>query len=325
MVNGLAEDFIAGLKQIIEHLKVKDIMNQDPQTLTPDKSLWHAKELMRLKKISGVPIVDDKGKLVGIISIEDIIIALEKGYIRDPIEKHMSRNVIYLKPDESVKTAIEYFERYGYGRFPVVDEINRVVGVITKEDILRGLLKWFSVVYTHDERRNNVLDSEYYYRSLITGEPLDKKGADFAFEIDYSDVNLAGVGAAKLKKFLTDKGLPPDVVRRVSIATYEAETNVVIHSGSHGIIYCFLSDPSVKVRVEDYGKGIEDVELAMQEGYSTAPDYVRELGFGAGMGLANMKRFSDKMVIVSEVGKGVIVEMLFYLNREEGSKAIQNP
>ena len=158
----MAEDFIAGLKQIIEHLKVKDIMNQDPQTLTPEKSLWHAKELMRLKKISGVPVVDDKGKLVGIVSIEDIIIALEKGYIRDPIEKHMSRNVIYLKPDESVQTAIEYFERYGYGRFPVVDEIKRVVGVITKEDILRGLLKWFSVVYTHDERRNNVLEYEYY-------------------------------------------------------------------------------------------------------------------------------------------------------------------
>lgn len=324
----MAEDFITGLKQIIEHLKVEDIMSQDPQTLTPEKTLWHAKEIMRLRKISGVPIVDENGKLIGIVSIEDIIIALEGGYIRDPIKEHMTRNVVYLQPHDNVETAMEYFERYGFGRFPVLDREKKLVGVVTKEDILRGILKWFSTVYTHDERRNNVLESDYYYRSLITGEPLDKKGADFAFEIDYTDVNLAGVGAAKLKSFLTEKGLPSDTVRRISIATYEAETNVVIHSGSCGVIYCFLSDSSVKVRVEDYGKGIEDVELAMQEGYSTAPDHVRELGFGAGMGLANMKRFSDKMMIVSEVGKGVIVEMLFYFERSGDSgnpKGNQNP
>ncbi|HOJ94150.1 MAG TPA: ATP-binding protein, partial [Fervidobacterium nodosum] len=85
-------------------------------------------------------------------------------------------------------------------------------------------------------------------------------------------------------------------------------------SGSEGELYCFIAEDRIIVRVEDNGKGIENIELAMKEGYSTAPDYVRELGFGAGMGLPNMKRFSDKMVVLSEKGKGVVVEMVFYLN-----------
>jgi anti-sigma regulatory factor (Ser/Thr protein kinase) len=99
----------------------------------------------------------------------------------------------------------------------------------------------------------------------------------------------------------------------VAIATYEAETNVVIHSGSPGNIYCFIYPEYIRVRVEDHGKGIEDLDKAMQEGYSTATDQIREMGFGAGMGISNMHRYSDKMVIVSEIGKGVIVEMQFFL------------
>jgi anti-sigma regulatory factor (Ser/Thr protein kinase) len=99
----------------------------------------------------------------------------------------------------------------------------------------------------------------------------------------------------------------------VSVGTYEAETNVVIHSKGAGDIYCFIDEDRIIVRVVDNGVGIEDLDRAMKGGYSTAPDYVRELGFGAGMGIPNMKRFSDKLVILSEKNVGTQVEMIFYL------------
>jgi anti-sigma regulatory factor (Ser/Thr protein kinase) len=97
------------------------------------------------------------------------------------------------------------------------------------------------------------------------------------------------------------------------VATYESEANVVIHSRGEGDIYGFIYEDRIIVRVVDNGVGIEDLDKAMKEGYSTAPDYVRELGFGAGMGIPNMKRFSDKLVILSEKNVGTQVEMIFYL------------
>jgi len=224
----------------------------------------------------------------------------------------MSKNVICLTTTMTLQDAIKHFDRYRYGRFPVVDEQGKLVGIVTKNDILAAVATRLGLLYLHDERRKEVLDSDIFSRSLITGKEIDKKGADFYFKIDYFDVNLAGVGAAQLKKFLLKKGVDEPLVRRIAVAAYEAEANVVIHSGSEGEMYCFVHDDGIIVRVEDSGKGIESIELAMREGYSTAPDYVRELGFGAGMGLPNMKRFSDKMVVLSEKGKGVIVEMVFY-------------
>jgi len=155
---------------------------------------------------------------------------------------------------------------------------------------------------------------DWFDRSLISGDYVEKKTADFLFHIDYTEVDMAGVGSAKLKSYLKTRTDDDSLVRRVSIACYEAEVNVVIHSGSEGYIYAWYDESVIRVRVEDYGKGIENVEQAMKEGFSTASDHVRELGFGAGMGLPNMRRYSDKMVVVSEAGKGVVVEMNFYRN-----------
>jgi len=304
------------LKGIFSNVKAHEIMNTSVVVIRPDRTLYQAKELMRLRKISGVPVCDETGKLVGIVSIEDIIKALENHYINDKIEKWMTRNVIWIAENEELIDIVEKFSRYGFGRFPVLDEKSgKVIGIITKADILSTILNKLKHLYVRDQRMTNMLENaEVHNVSLITGEKLDKSGADFYFEIDYTDINMAGIGAAKLREFLLSKGFDEELVRRIAIATYEAETNVVIHSESTGKIYCFIKDDFIKVRVEDYGKGIENLELAMQEGYSTAPDYIREYGFGAGMGLVNMKRCSDKMVVVSETGKGVIVEMLFNIN-----------
>jgi len=309
------------LKGIFSNIKAHEIMNTSVVVIMPDRTLYQAKELMRLRKISGLPVCDENGMLVGIVSIEDIIKALENNYINDKIERWMTKNVVWISEDEELIDIVEKFSRYGFGRFPVLNtETHRVIGIITKADILSTILNKLKNLYVRDQRMTNVLENtDLHSISLITGEKLDKSGADFYFEINYTDINMAGVGAAKLREFLLSKGFNEELVRRVAIATYEAETNVVIHSESIGKIYCFIRDDFIKVRVEDYGKGIENLELAMQEGFSTAPDYIREFGFGAGMGLVNMKRCSDKIVVVSEVGKGVIVEMLFNIKtgREE--------
>jgi len=295
---------------IFRDLTAADIMTRNPVTLTPDKKVARAKEMMKIKKISGIPIVDHDHILVGIISIEDIIKSLEYGRINDPLEKVMTRNVVTLSPDENLPVIVDKFSTFKLGRFPVVDKKGRLRGIIAREDILHGILEKFNLIYIHDTKRNTKLDQEF---SLITGERLRVDEAEFHYNIDNSDITAAGTGAALLKQFLKKKGIDHEIARRVGIATYEAETNVVIHSCSKGDIYCFLKQDRIIVRVTDAGIGIEDLDKAMTEGFSTASDYVREFGFGAGMGIPNMNRFADKLVILSEKNGGTQVEIVFYL------------
>jgi CBS domain-containing protein len=310
------DDLLEKLRGLFSDITAKDIMVTNIISLTKDRTMWQAKELMRICKISGVPIVDNDNHLLGLVSIEDIILALEGNHITDPIEKHMTKDLITFAPDVDLEGLIERFNRYRYGRFPVVDSEGRLLGIISKKDIIGAILDKFRIIYVHDARRKEVLERnvDWFDRSLISGDYVEKKTADFLFHIDYTEVDMAGVGSAKLKSYLKTRTDDDSLVRRVSIACYEAEVNVVIHSGSEGYIYAWYDESVIRVRVEDYGKGIENVEQAMKEGFSTASDHVRELGFGAGMGLPNMHRYSDKMVVVSEAGKGVVVEMNFYRN-----------
>ena len=124
------------------------------------------------------------------------------------------------------------------------------------------------------------------------------------------DFDVAGEASAKIKKMLQRIGVPADVVRRISIGTYEAEMNVIIHAGGGEVAAEVFPDKTI-ITVTDAGPGIPDIEQALQEGYSTAPDYVRQMGFGAGMGLQNMVKCSDDIDIQSEVGKGTKIVMLF--------------
>ena len=134
---------------------------------------------------------------------------------------------------------------------------------------------------------------------------------DSAVRIEYivpgDDFSRAGEASGDLKFRLKQLGLPSDVVRRVAIALYEAEINAAIHAGG-GTVVAVIDESTVSVMVEDDGPGIEDVALAMQEGYSTAKDYVRTLGFGAGMGLPNIKKYVDTFSIDSAPGRGTRVK-----------------
>ena len=133
-------------------------------------------------------------------------------------------------------------------------------------------------------------------------------GINFHFDVDGDDFSSAGAASVEVKKNLRQLGFPPDVIRKVAIAMYEGEINMVIHANGGPADVFVLSDEITMV-LRDQGPGIADVSLAMQEGFSTARDNIRSLGFGAGMGLPNMKKYTDTMEIETELGKGTKIIM----------------
>ena len=140
----------------------------------------------------------------------------------------------------------------------------------------------------------------------MSGEHVLKE----SYTVMAGDFNAAGDASSAIKNILKRLGVNTAAVRRVAIASYEAELNIIIHSEG-GSLALVVSPEAVTLVAEDSGPGIEDVEQAMTEGYSTAPESVRLLGFGAGMGLPNMKRCADEFNIESEVGRGTTIRMRF--------------
>lgn len=134
----------------------------------------------------------------------------------------------------------------------------------------------------------------------------------FHYQVDGEDFSSAGQASVQVKKNLRRLGIPPEIIRKISIAMYEGEINMVIHADG-GEAEVLVYEDRIVMILTDRGPGIADVEKAMQEGYSTAPDNVRSLGFGAGMGLPNMKRYTDDMKIESVVGEGTTITMTVLL------------
>ena len=134
----------------------------------------------------------------------------------------------------------------------------------------------------------------------------------FHFVVDGEDFTSAGQASVSVKKNLRRLGIPPETIRRISIAMYEGEINMVIHAGG-GEAEVIVYEDRIEMILTDHGPGIADIDRAMQEGFSTAPDNVRSLGFGAGMGLPNMKRYTDDMRIESTVGEGTTITMTVLL------------
>jgi len=135
---------------------------------------------------------------------------------------------------------------------------------------------------------------------------LDNESLVLCYEIPGGDFTRAGEASSNVKRTLTQLGVRSDIVKRASIAMDEAELNAVIHANG-GIARVEIDSKRITINIRDSGPGIADVELAMKEGYTTAPDAIREMGFGAGMGLPNMKKYSDRLIIDTEVGKGTSV------------------
>jgi Predicted transcriptional regulator, contains C-terminal CBS domains len=287
--------------ELIHQLKVKDVMTTLIITGTKTQTLRHIQALLRENRVAGIPIVDGE-KLIGIVSTEDIINALDKGYIDSPVEERMTRNVISLQDDMPLAFAISYLNKYRYGRFPVLNKDHELVGILTSTDVIRSLLI---------EMNREVLRLEKMQKSANPASV--SKYSEMEFTTAHYDFELAGRASAEIKKALKQRNFDQKLIRRVAIASYELEINQVVHSNG-GVMRCSILPDKVIITAADNGPGIEDVNLALKEGYSTANEYVRSIGFGAGMGLANTKRVSDEFTIESALGKGTTVRSVVFVN-----------
>lgn len=291
---------------LVYELRVRDAMSKPPVTARPEDSLRSIQHLMKAHKFSGVPIVDDV-RLVGLVSLEDIINALDGGYINDPAEKHMTRNVVTLRDHYSLLRAVSEFDRHGYGRFPVLDASDRLVGMITRGDITTCLMH-------HLEKRAE--EAIAHEAALVAARVADERAQRVVIRapVRTGDYDSAGKVSQRMRQVLRERGIDPEVRRRAAVVAYEAETNIIIHSLG-GEIVVTIDPDKVVIEANDVGPGIENLELAMQEGWSTAGRLPRELGFGAGMGLPNIKRCADRLEIQSDSEHGTRLRAEIFLKK----------
>lgn len=297
-------DEFTKVQELVYELKIEQVMTKEVVVVTPDTMMTELMEILRLNRISGCPVVEN-GQLVGIVSLEDLIKTIARGEVESAVRDHMTSPVITVAAHESVIEAVKRFSQFRVGRLPVVDAQRKLVGILTSGDITRGLLKAIQVDYHAEEI------SKYRASHIFEDITSDNTSLILRYKVKSKDFEHGGEASSKIKRALERLGGQPQVVRRVAIATYEAEMNIVIHTDNGGEIIAEIQPEQIRVLAIDYGPGIPDIEMAMKPGYSTAPEWIRELGFGAGMGLFNILRCSDHMDLKSETGQGTRLEVLF--------------
>lgn len=300
------------IMELLQRLRVKDVMrSHDIASVVRTDSLRYAENLMKRYHISGVPVLEEK-RLFGIVSIKDIIQALEGEWIGDACQKHMSTNLVVLEEDMPLAFAIKYFQNYTFGRFPVLNKDRDFVGIVSQRDVTRVLMK---------ELTNELARLEGKAVASSSSE-RPKGGASLPyysmrqFVVVHNDLSNAGKAANEIKRMLKDSGIDNKIIRRIAVAAYELEINVCIHSVGGTLTFILEQDKAVII-AKDSGPGIKDIEWACRDGTSTANDWIRSMGFGAGMGLANSKRVSDTFNIVSKVPTGTTVMCEFKLCASE--------
>ncbi len=300
-------DEITKVQELAYRLRVEQAMTREVVTIDARNRMGDLREILRTNRISGTPVVDGD-KLVGIVSIEDFIRCLANNEMNAFVEKKMKKAET-LYADEPLIHAVNRFNRREVGRFPVIDRTDRkLVGILTKGDLIKAFLKELEIDY-HEEELHRYRAS-HIFEDMVT----DRTTLIFEYDIVGQDFQHAGEATSGLKKSLTRLGLPPQIVRRVAIATYEAEMNIVIFT-TGGHITVHVKPDKITVKATDSGPGIENIAQAMQPGFSTAPHSIREMGFGAGMGIPNIKKCADNMKLESVVGKGTKLEIVIHMQK----------
>jgi CBS domain-containing protein/anti-sigma regulatory factor (Ser/Thr protein kinase) len=297
-------------QELVYELKMSEVMTRDVLTAEPVMTMREVKSVLRDRRISGLPVVAGDA-LIGIVSIEDLIRALEQGQLDSPVAQFMTTHLHAIREDETVVRALAIFTATGVGRLLVVDADGGLAGIVTPGDITRGLLTALQTAYHEEEVRR--------YRASHIFEDIasDRTSLILRYEVQVRDFQRAGGASSRLKKTLTRMRIDPRIVRRVAIVSYEAEMNIVIHSMAGGRMVVEVNPELITVVACDSGPGILDVKRAMEPGFSTAPDWIREMGFGAGMGLSNIQTCADEMLLDSSPLQGTRVEMTIRLKPAE--------
>jgi anti-sigma regulatory factor (Ser/Thr protein kinase) len=276
----------------------------------PEQTMAELRVLLRDNRLSGTPVVEN-GKLVGMVSIEDLINALNDNAINATIRERMKTKVECLYSDELLVHCIAKFSKYGFRRYPVLNRQDELVGIVTKGSIVEGLLKKLEIEYEQAENKETIARHRPTVKKFFEDVTADEISFIFKYNVVGQSLKDAGKAASELKNALKKLGVCPPLLRRIGVATYEAEINLASYTKG-GQIRAQVEKWGITVEAIDHGPGIPDVERALQPGYSTAPDWVRELGFGAGMGLVNMKKCADEMNLISSVPDGTHLTMQFY-------------
>jgi CBS domain-containing protein/anti-sigma regulatory factor (Ser/Thr protein kinase) len=298
---------ITRVQQLIFH--VGQAMSHNVITVTPGTPLSELKEIMRVNRISGVPVVNDDGDLVGVISVEDLLRAFEDGAFNAFVGERMSTNLITIREVDSVDTALQRFQQTGVGRMPVVNAWGELVGILTKGDITRALLREIGTE-TQDEEI-----CRYRASHIFRDVQSDDTSLLLRYKVAPRDFTHGGEASSKIKRALTRLGTEPQIVRRAAISSYEAEMNLIIHADHGGLITAEVDAVEVTLTTLDDGPGIADTRRALEEvGYTTTPPEIRQMGFGGGMGLKNIRKCADQMKLESEPGRGTKLEMKIRLH-----------
>ena len=297
------------VEELSYDLKIHEVMTKNLHTARSEMSLADMLEVLRINRISGAPVVDD-GQLVGVISIEDIVRAMQRNDLTETVGQYMTRQLVTVFSYDSIVKAMQTFTESHVGRLPVVNEENKLVGMITKGDITRGILVALQKDYKEEEVRR--YRASHLFEDIIS----DRTTLVLRYNIKAHDFTHGGNASSNIKRALLRLGADPQIARRCGIAVYEAETNLIIHTTRGGILKLEVEPHRITMSTTDDGPGIPDIDQVLQPGYSTATDQVREMGFGAGMGLVNIKRCVDSMELESTVGKGTKLIMRIHVPAE---------
>ncbi len=215
----------------------------------------------------------------------------------------MTRKLIVLEDDMPLSFAISYFNKYSFGRFPVLNKNKELTGIISMRDINGKLLEHLNTAMQNLE---NTIKRE---------NPKEIQDNEKEFNTTKFNFELAGKASTEIKKTLKKLSLDRKFIRRIAVASYELEINQVVHSVG-GTIKAIFDKDLITIIAADRGPGIPDLDKALTEGFSTANDWIRSLGFGAGMGLPNSKRVSDNFEIESSP-TGTTVKVSFNIIKDE--------
>ncbi len=294
------------LVEVIYSTTIREVMSTDPITVERNTPMSTVQHLMRDHGVSGLPIAEE-GRLFGIVSVQDLIEALQQGKLNVPVSTCMTERVVTLEEDMPLSMAISTFSKYRFGRFPVLNAAQRLTGIISVRDINVTLV-------------NRLLQQVSKFESMLDNEVTPGLELNRVFHTRQHDFENGGKASTTIKKHLVDHHVDRSLVKRIAIASYELEMNQVVHSIGGTISYRITPD-AVEILVQDRGPGIENVDLALTEGFTTANEWIKSLGFGAGLGLPNAKRVSDEFFIHSEPNVGTTVKVVIHLDKKQKENA----
>jgi CBS domain-containing protein/anti-sigma regulatory factor (Ser/Thr protein kinase) len=300
-------DLSLRIQELAGNLKIRDVMTRKVFAVTKSCTMRDVQTIMKNNAISGVPVVDG-GHVTGLVSVHDIMNAFEQGWMQDPVADHMTTGVRTVGEEQPLAFAMSAFEKFPYRRFPVVNHKNELSGMVTPRNINVALIQELSRRLTAIETEGGQISAAAAPGSIIFYR---------TYRLTRYDFESGGKASAELREQLRARAIAPRTIRRAAVACYELEINIIAHSHG-GTLTLYIDRDRVRITANDFGPGIADVDEAMTEGWSTANDWIRSQGFGAGMGLPNAKRLSDEFAIQSGIEMGTMVKAVIHIAKQNG-------